>query len=82
MAIFCQYACKVGGFSLYSALLGGELPLRYCSGRFACRVPTWSVPARGHVQGLVPEFASVGEVLRDVHVVRAQLLQGPAVASG
>ena len=34
------------------ALLGGELPLRYCSGKFACRVPTWGLPARGHVQGL------------------------------
>ena len=24
-----------------AALLGGELPLRYCSGEFACRIPTW-----------------------------------------
>ena len=45
------------------ALLGGVLPLRYCSGRFACRVPTWGLLARGHVQGLVAEFAGAGEVL-------------------
>ena len=53
--------------------MGGELPLRYCSGKFACRVPTWGLPARGHVQGLVAEFHGVGEVSRGVHVVRAQL---------
>ena len=34
-----------------AALLGGWLLLRYCSGRFARRVPTWGLPARGHVQG-------------------------------
>ena len=45
-----------------AALLGGELTLRYCSGKFACRVPTWGLPARGHVQGLVAEFAGVEEV--------------------
>ena len=43
------------------ALLGGELPLRYCSGKFACRVPTWGLPACGHVRGLVTEFAGVEE---------------------
>ena len=36
-----------------SALLSGELPLRYCSGRFACRVPSWGLPARGHVQSFL-----------------------------
>ena len=46
-----------------------ELPLRYCSGRFACRVPT----VRGHVRGLVAEFAGVGDVPRSSHVARAQL---------
>ena len=52
----------------------GSLPLRYCSGRFACRVPTWGLPARGHVQGLVAEFAGVGNVPRSSHVDRVQLL--------
>ena len=56
-----------------AALLGGELLLRYCSGRFACRVPTWGLPARGHVQGLIAEFSGVGEVPRSEHVVRAEL---------
>ena len=47
-----------------AALLGGELPLRYCSGKFACPVPTWGLPARGHVQGLLTDFAGIGEVSR------------------
>ena len=47
-----------------AALLGGKLPLRYCSGSFACRVPTWWLPARGHVHGLISEFAGIGEVSR------------------
>ena len=33
-----------------AALLGGELPLRCCSGKFACRVPTWGLPARAGVE--------------------------------
>ena len=41
---------------------------------FACRVSTWGLPVRGHVQGLIAEFAGVGEVSRSVHVDRAQLL--------
>ena len=32
-------------------VVGWGVTLRYCSGKFACRVPTWSLPARGHVQG-------------------------------
>ena len=57
-----------------AALLGGELHLRYCSGKFACRVPTWGLLARGHVQGLVAEFAGVGGGSWSSHVDRAQLL--------
>ena len=45
-----------------AALLNGELPLRYCSGKFACRLPTWGLPSCGHVQGLVAEFAGIEEV--------------------
>ena len=32
---------------------------RYCSGKFACRLPTWGLPSCGHVQGLVAEFAGI-----------------------
>ena len=37
-------------------------------------VPTWGLPARGHVQGLIAEFAGAEEVPRNEHVGRAQLL--------
>ena len=46
------------------ALLAGTLPLRYCSARFACRVPFWTLPVPGHVAGLVTvdvQAAKVGE---------------------
>ena len=35
------------------ALLRGSLPLRYCTTRFAHKVPTWSLPAPGGVALLV-----------------------------
>ena len=38
-----------------AALLGGTLPLRYCAGRFASRIPTWRLPVDGHVIGLVSD---------------------------
>ena len=38
-----------------AALLAGVLPLRYCSARFACKLPTWRPPDRGHVCELVTE---------------------------
>ena len=34
-------------------LLTGTLPVRYCVARFACRTPTWRLPASGHVGRLV-----------------------------
>ena len=37
------------------ALLAGDLPLRYCSARFACKIPTWRLPDRGHVCELVTD---------------------------
>ena len=49
------------------------LPRRYCSGKFACRLPTWGLPARGHLQGLIADFAGIGEVSRSDHVDRARL---------
>ena len=36
-------------------------------------MPTWSLPASGHVQGLIAVFAGVEEVPRSDHVGRAQL---------
>ena len=36
-------------------------------------VPTWGLPARGHVQGLVAEFAGVEKVPWSCPVARAQL---------
>ena len=38
------------------ALLAGGLPLRYCSARFACKLPTWRLPDRGCVGYLVAEY--------------------------
>ena len=52
-----------------AALLGLVLPLRYCSGRFACRVPTWSLLAHGHVQGLHAETAGAMVVSRNEKLV-------------
>ena len=34
---------------------------------------TWGLPARGHVQGLITEFAGVEEMSRHESVGRAQL---------
>ena len=47
------------------ALLAGTLPLRYCSARFARRIPFWTLPVPGHVAGLIAaefEVAQVDEV--------------------
>ena len=35
------------------ALLDGTLPLRYCTTRFASRIPTWRLPVPGHAAALV-----------------------------
>ena len=39
-----------------AALLAGGLPLRYCSARFAWKLPTWRLPDRGRVRDLVAEY--------------------------
>ena len=57
-----------------AALLGGVLFLPYCSGRFACSHPSWSLPAHGHFQGLITEFDGAAVVSRDEQVVGALLL--------
>ena len=38
-----------------AALLSGVLPLRYCSARVACKLPTWRLPDWGHVCQLVSD---------------------------
>ena len=60
---------------LAAALLEGTLPLRYCAGRFASRIPTWRLPADGHVADLVAEG---GEEVGVVH----EESSAPAVLSG
>ena len=40
---------------LVVCFLSGELPLRFCSGNFALRRPSWSLPDSGGVQALLSE---------------------------
>ena len=69
----CIYSNILLGLS--RALLDGTLPLRYCSTRFARRVPFWTLPVPGHVAGFVAaevQVARVDEVEvagRDIHWV-------------
>ena len=37
-------------------MLNGTLPLRYCAVRFAHSIPTWRLPASGHVGRLVAAY--------------------------
>ena len=53
-----------------AALLAGVLLLRYCSARFACKLPTWRLPDRGHVCDLVTEGVDGARVLRDDGISR------------
>ena len=46
-------------------LLAGQLPLRYCTDRFALRKPCWELPERGHVHSLL---TTVWEGARKVEV--------------
>ena len=43
------------------ALLAGTLPLRYCTTRFACMMPTWRLPALGAVHSLVAASSEVAD---------------------
>ena len=57
-----------------AALLAGGLPLRYCSARFAWKLPTWRLPDRGRVCDLVAEYvvgAGVGGEMFPPPVSRA-----------
>ena len=52
---FLDALLKVFGYPGGSGalLLAGELPLRFCTDRFAMRKPCWSLPERGHVHSLI-----------------------------
>ena len=54
--------------------MNGELPLRFCSCKFACRLPTWGLPSCGHVQGLPAEFAGIKVVPLGGPVAHARCL--------
>ena len=53
-----------------AALLAGVLPLRCCSARFVCKLPTWRLPDRGHVCELVTEGVDGARVLGDEGIGR------------
>ena len=60
--------------SSFSTLLGllllfweALLPLRYCAGRFAGRIPTWRLPVGWHVIGLVTHESGGDAVVLDGH---------------
>ena len=63
------------------ALLAGTLPLRYCTTRFASRIPTWRLPVPGHAACLVtasievPGASGIEVSRRGVHCVGGS---GPA----
>ena len=56
-----------------AALLAGVLPLRYCSARFACKLPTWRLPDRGHVCELVTDGVVGARVLGGDGICRVSL---------
>ena len=43
--------------------MAGDVPLRYCSARFAWKLPTWRLPDRGHARDLVTESVDGARVL-------------------
>ena len=61
VAVLDELLCLFG-YPLHSgaALLRGALPLRYCSGRFGPRWPSWRLPAVGAVAGSVMQGGEVG----------------------
>ena len=64
-----------------AAVLAGVLPLRYCSARFACKLPTWRLPDRGRVCELVPESVVGARVLGDDGIGR-DLFPPPVCRAG
>ena len=57
-------------------LLSGELPLRFCSGNFALRRPSWGLPDSGGVQALLSGSGP------DLSVVELPAAQGRAHSVG
>ena len=57
-----------------AASLAGVLPFRYCSARFACKLPTWRLPDRGHVCELVTEGVDGTWVLGGGWICRVRCL--------
>ena len=53
------------------SFLGGALPLRYCAGKSACKIPTWRLPVVGQVLGVVTADGGVDAVLSDHSAVAA-----------
>ena len=51
MSLWCPFGVHLG--RPLQLLLDGTLPLRYCTGKFAGKVPTWRLPVDGHVLGLI-----------------------------
>ena len=49
----CSCRCLVTPTGSGNAPLVEELPLRYCSDRFAMRKPCWKLPGFGHVEDLL-----------------------------
>ena len=58
------------------ALLAVTLPLRYCSTKFACRIPFRAFPVPGHVAGLVAAEVQAAQV-DEVEVARRDVHWGP-----
>ena len=70
LAVF-RYPVGSGGL-----LLSGELPLRFCSGNFALRRPSWSLPDSGGVQALLSEGGS------DLSIAELPAVQGRVDSGG
>ena len=72
------------GFPSGSAagLLAGVLPLRYCSARLACMIPTWRLPDRCHVCQLVADGVVGARVLDDDGIGRGLLPRSVGRAGG
>ena len=75
--VFLDFLLEVFGYPARSGrlLLAGELPLRYYSGNFALRKPSWSLPEVGGFHGILTPGGP------DVGLVRVQVA-GDQVNSG
>ena len=54
-----------------AALLAGELSLRCCFGRFACRVPTWGLQCMMQLLILSPQLSQLCNELFWIHLTRS-----------